>query len=293
MSIKCGNHGGIDIRHETVADVRACFASPNGVADFAPTTEGVRFPVADRLTDREEVFASNVAQDDEVWPWAKKSLANAHATSPVFRSPVRAEASATLENTERHHTPRPARRNEATEPMKGFVRLLLAERDWQSVDHQSFIAETAGDFLFDGRLSFDDAKRLIPALKELPKVGRAESEKTERSRPAQPWKVLSEQVPAGNYKVTAEDGKNHFYRVSVGQNGFYKIQERASEALHFVALVRYAGILQAILDAGVEAARLAYSQDQKRCWHCGLRLTDNTGNPHYGRGLGPHCGEEH
>jgi hypothetical protein len=44
MSIRCANHNGDPIYHETVADVRFCFT--NGpVADFDPTDSGVKFPI--------------------------------------------------------------------------------------------------------------------------------------------------------------------------------------------------------------------------------------------------------
>jgi hypothetical protein len=108
-------------------------------------------------------------------------------------------------------------------------------------------------------------------------------------------------VTDGNYAITDANGKNHFYRVSrregKGQYAgrtFINLQERASEDLFRVqgGWAVKARILDAIRTAGVEAAHLAYATLLKRCWHCHMALTDNT-QPHFSRGLGPYCGENH
>lgn len=45
MSIRCANHNGLPIYHETEADVQMCMEE-GPVADYAPVTEGIRFPIA-------------------------------------------------------------------------------------------------------------------------------------------------------------------------------------------------------------------------------------------------------
>lgn len=108
-------------------------------------------------------------------------------------------------------------------------------------------------------------------------------------------------VTDGNYAITDANGKNHFYRVSrregKGQYAgrtFINLQERASEELFRVqdGWAVKARILDAIRTAGVEASHLAYATLLSRCWHCHTALTDNT-QPHFARGLGPYCGENH
>lgn len=108
-------------------------------------------------------------------------------------------------------------------------------------------------------------------------------------------------ITDGNYAITDAEGKNRFYRISRKEGKgkyagrtFVNIQERASEELFPVRgpwTVR-ARILDAIRTAGVEAAHMAYATLLGRCWHCHMALTDNT-QPHFGRGLGPYCGENH
>jgi hypothetical protein len=312
MSIKCGNpkHGGVDIRHESVADVRACFSSPNGVADFAPSTEGIQFPVSERFATES---LAEINADQETWPWSYRKGKDKHAFDlgrryaetaaeigvevtawdeplrPIASSPFSPVESPRQQEVWAEFQERPAQKHSgyaATEAQISFIKVLLSERDWETGLDNDPIAQRVLDGL---PILKTDASSLIPALKALPK--RDHKPETHRTV-EQPWRELSREVPAGNYKITDPEGKNHFYRVSVGSQGFYKIQERASEELFFIPLVRYAGILQSILDAGTEAARLAYAKDQTRCWHCNTRLTDNTGNPHYVRGLGPKCGEE-
>lgn len=178
---------------------------------------------------------------------------------------------------------------EATPNQLDFMRILVDQREWSLKNVDGEVYETAMNLLADKWISFAEAGAFITAFKDLPKKGKPVAEFPAPTK-EQPWKTLSREVPAGNYKITDEAGKNHFYRVSVGQNDFYKVQERASEELHFVPLARYAGILRSILAAGVEVARLAYAMDQTRCWHCNTKLTDNT-QPHYARGLGPICGD--
>lgn len=182
---------------------------------------------------------------------------------------------------------------QATEAQERFVRILLEERDWDDRIHpQSANGEAISDLGNGETISFSAARTLIELLKTFPKAQDLTTPVVPSAKPSQPWKLLAEEVPAGNYCVEAEDGKRHFYRVSVSDKGFYKLQERASEELHFIPLGRYAGILKTIVEEGVEKARLAYSTHMKRCWKCGIKLTDNTGNPYYSQGLGPDCGAQ-
>jgi hypothetical protein len=331
MAIKCSN--GSKHTHQTVAESRACWGASLQIEDdrmevFAAnvaedvTPEAILVPAS---------TLAEINDEQKTWPWSyrkgkdkhpfdmgrryaetcaelgvpvrewdqpleDRETVAAHAPAEVWAEFQEPDAQPDYDTRweEGRTKPKAARSGGATEPMRKFLAVLLDERDWsRSIDPQSQNGETISDLGNGEWISFASAKLLIETLKRLPKHGA----KTEADEPKpaneQPWRKLSREVPAGNYKVTAEDGKNHFYRVSVGKNGFYKLQERASEELHFVSLNRYAGILKTILEAGVEAAHLAYAQDQSRCWHCNTKLTDNTGNPHYGRGLGPYCGEEH
>lgn len=301
--------------HETVNEARQCERTNGAIRNHLQTPDNRIQPVA----------------EDEVWPWAgdankggrpaAKPFEQRNRTKGDLNKPggfmplgvayayaLKGSAPAPVAEPEFIAPPAPActgRNSEptrraysgypATEAQVRFVKILLEERDWEHAIRPDSGNGEAIALLGEGEeISKQEASSLISTLKDLPKSQDLSAPEPKTSQKhSQPWKALAEKVPAGNYCVTDSDGKRHFYRVSVSDRGFYKVQERASEELHFVPLVRYAGILQSILDEGVEKARLAYSTHKKRCWHCGTRLTDNTGNPHYSRGLGPKCGDEH
>lgn len=187
-------------------------------------------------------------------------------------------------------TYRPTRKpGDATDKMVAFCRDLLTERDWEhAIRPESQNGETIA-LLAEGEYpTFASARLLIEFLKTLPKQAAPGAEA--KPNKEQPWKTLSKEVPAGYYGITDENGKNHFYRVSVGRNGFFKIQEQASADLYFVPLARYAGILKSILDFGLDRAGKFYATETSRCRKCNRVLTDNTGNPYFDLGYGPDCG---
>jgi hypothetical protein len=172
---------------------------------------------------------------------------------------------------------------QATGAQISFISTLLAERDWRNGLDNDPIAQRVLDGL---PILKSDASSLINALKALPKIQSAPA-KTDHE---QPWRRLSREVPAGYYAVQDSEGKNHFYRVSVGRNGFYKLQEQASDDLHHIPLNRYASILQSILDFGLDNAGKFYATERSACRKCNRTLTDNTGNPYFEMGYGPDCG---
>jgi hypothetical protein len=135
-------------------------------------------------------------------------------------------------------------------------------------------------------LTFEQAKHIIEALKDAPRVGQA----PEPQLPAaQPWKALAAQVPDGRYAVRYEGDKAHFYRVSRKANGFVKLQEQASDSWFEKRLAEYTKIFEAITKAGVENAGRLYGELIGECRRCGRALTDEH-NPYKGIGYGPDCG---
>jgi hypothetical protein len=254
MSIKCGNHKGIDIRHETVADVRFCYE--NGpVVDFAPTIEGVRCPIEG--TRAAEAFLTG----------ATAKLANGHATSPILAS-MRPWA----DSVERQATP----------AQLGFLASLGAERDLSGLSAEDFHSmELMASEIYP---SFTRASALITTLKAAPKAQRSGSQKSKA------WRKLAEAIPVGRYALLTGPGqdKTHFYRLSE-RNGFFKLQEQASDAWYEVELKNYETILQAIVDFGVEPAGVLYGELIGQCRRCGRALTDDN-NPYKAIGYGPDCG---
>ena len=321
-SIKCTN--GSQHTHASVAESRACWGASLQAQD--DRAEVFAANVRDEELAATLVPAESLAEinrDQETWPWTHRKGNDPHpmdlgrryvetlhetglkpdesvdAQTVVFSNGQALGTSDTTSQevweeftaTERYRpAARPAvRSNErgATDPMKNFVRILLAERDRTQLTDEALRAESIRADVTDCQeLSFSGARRLIEGLKLLPKKA-AEQPKGQKE---QPWKTLSRKVPAGYYATTDAEGKNHFYRVSVGRNDFYKIQEQASSDLFFIPLNRYAGILEAILDVGVVPARKAYADLQGRCGRCNRVLTDNTNNPYFGVGMGPDCG---
>ncbi len=301
MSIKCGNHNGIDIRHETVADVKACYASPGGVADFAPTTEGVRFPILPAGESLAEINA-----DQETWPWSHRKNKDQHPFDMGRRyAEAAAEIGAKVTPWDEPLQPRDASRanneevwaefqevplaqqgiatvDRATEAQMSFIGKLLAERMWEPFGMNGDLAES----VTQGKdITKREASALIGYLKDQPKT-----ERPTATPKRQPWRDLADKVPAGYYGFQDAEGKNRFYRVSVGRNGYYKLQEQASSDLFEVKLGAYAGILQGILDFSLAKAQAFYGSERGRCARCNRELTDNIGNPYFSMGLGPECG---
>jgi hypothetical protein len=273
MSVKCGNPKHTQpIYHESASEVRACFAGKL-TADGIDTTKVV---------------------DQETWPWVQP-VVERREYSPSARKPftmgyAAAEAAAdrrgSVEAPEfvppvEAPQPTPARESYATPAQEGFIGKLLAEREWEPFGEEGNLAESVSQ---GKSITKHEASVLIGWLKEQPKAAAKVAHKT------QPWRELAEKVPAGYYGVVDAERKNHFYRVSVGRNGFYKIQEQASEELHFVSLNRYEGILQHILDFGLDNAGKFYATEKGACRRCNRVLTDNTGNPYFEMGYGPECG---
>jgi hypothetical protein len=302
MSVKCGNpKHGKPIYHESASEVRACFADNL-------TADGIINPVENHFQaaiSSEWDYSPRTVQpvvDQETWPWTQPVIERREYSSsdrkPFTMGYAAAEAladrrpAADLENgpgwtgpsfIEPEPTP-PAAKNDplsdrATTRQMAFLSHLVAERDLEGLpsDWSQKVA--------DDRVSFAEAREMITALKLRPRKALAAN-----AHKPQPWRELSAKVPAGYYGTTDEAGKNHFYRVSVGRNDFYKVQEQASEELHFVPLNRYEGILRAILETGLEAAGLKYATERSRCYRCNRELTDNIGNPYFAQGLGPECG---
>jgi hypothetical protein len=275
-------------QHETVAQARHCEAA--NTSEVAAGAQAIR----DSQTP------------DETWPWAGKTETAARPAKLAYpaKKPISdkkfkplgvayAEALAVQNGSpfEPSFVAPPAAPEpqlpdfgyEATEKQIDFIQKLLAERDWETGLDNDPIAQRVANGL---PILRSDASSLITALKALPKRESAEP----KAHGEQPWRRLSRDVPAGYYAVRDENGKNHFYRVSVGRNDFYKVQEQASDELHFVSLNRYAGILQSILDFGLDNAGKFYATERNACRKCNRTLTDNTGNPYFAMGYGPDCG---
>jgi hypothetical protein len=163
----------------------------------------------------------------------------------------------------------------ATEKMQGYATSLRSTRE----GGEEFSA-------YPVELTFEQAKHIIEALKDAPRVGQA----PEPQLPAaQPWKALAAQVPDGRYAVRYEGDKAHFYRVSRKANGFVKLQEQASDSWFEKRLAEYTKIFEAITKAGVENAGRLYGELIGECRRCGRALTDEH-NPYKGIGYGPDCG---
>jgi hypothetical protein len=281
-------------RHETIAQARACEAGQH-----QQTPEEIR--------DSEPIDLNESKNAEGTWPWAgPKTVRPAKpaypATKPVSDKKFKplgvayAEALA-VRNGEPYEpafiAPEPVSESGctgyydvATFAQVNFIQKLMEERNWESgLDAGTDQFDWATDLAGGKAIGKHEASSLIGALKALPKRATEKSPAKE-----QPWRTLSREVPAGYYAVQDSEGKNHFYRVSVGRNGFFKLQEQASDDLHFIPLNRYAGILQSILDFGLDRAGKFYATERSACRKCNRTLTDNIGNPYFEMGYGPDCG---
>lgn len=104
-------------------------------------------------------------------------------------------------------------------------------------------------------------------------------------------------IPDGNYALDVPGDKIHFYRVSRkevqgSRGGTYmriKVQERASDELHYMPWVRQQRTMNAIREAGPKAAAHLFATKLERCYACGRSLTDEESRTAM---IGPDCRDQ-
>lgn len=207
--------------------------------------------------------------------------------------------------------------SQASPKMIGYVMVLLRQLD----EAHAPVAVTAREWWMDKAIVDEDSGRVVGStlsgnqvsdvitrLKGHLATAREAAQTVAVDVPAPVAPVTTskatydayDDITDGNYAITDAEGKNHFYRITrkdgKGKHAgrkFINVQQRVSDDLLRV----YGGwaVKRAILDkirkAGVAEAHLAYATLMDSCWNCNKSLTDNIGNPHKSRGLGPDCGE--
>jgi hypothetical protein len=92
------------------------------------------------------------------------------------------------------------------------------------------------------------------------------------------------------YYAIVTDGKTHFYRVSTyGPDNRRKMQEQASDALHYVRWPNALHIQDLIIEFGANKAQKLYADELGQCYICGRTLTDDESRA---RGIGPTCAKK-
>lgn len=321
MSVKCGNHKGADVRHETVADVRACYAVPTAPVEAGADMDAIHAeaikedglrgglwrrlgeavkalddqgPDAEVLTREGAVSVDHGGRNFSYNPFFKSAPAPQANDAEKTWSQIQNEKlagrrpnsySKTEANEQDESWPwannRPAGRSyPTTTAQDAYIGKLLAERDWKPFGDEGILAKRVSE---GWAITSREAALLIDWLKAQPKTRRAPLQTSA-------WRELAGQVPAGYYAYADESGKNHFFRVAIGRNGFFKIQEQASDDLHDVKFGAYPKVLKSILAIGLAEAGRRYATDRGKCYRCNRTLTDNVGNPYFAAGLGPECG---
>lgn len=153
----------------------------------------------------------------------------------------------------------------ASEKQVNFVKSLVEQKGAEAPDYDT--------------LTKSQASGLIEDLLNQPNAPKAEGEK--------------DNVPAGRYAITGEDGTTDFYRVDKPESGkwagwtFVKIQlggdyQRLSQA-------NQKSVLAKIEAAGPKEAAIRYGRELGHCAMCGSELT----NPDsIEAGIGPICAEK-
>ena len=99
-------------------------------------------------------------------------------------------------------------------------------------------------------------------------------------------------LPDGYYAIVT-DGKTHFYRMSTYKNRDgqerRKMQEQASDELHYVRWPNAIHIQDLINAAGVAESQKLYADELGQCYICGRTLTDDESRA---RGIGPTCAKK-
>lgn len=193
--------------------------------------------------------------------------------------------------------PRPGTRSAArvehpaTDRQIDYLKDLAAKRDYSkaSVDTKTIVEHVLGG----GALSYRNARRALDEMVIMPAKPREEQPSGEGGSVYVELAELLEKVPNGGYAVELE-GKTHFYVVKNAKTPagrkFRTVRERASDTLHKMYKNQQVAALRAVLEVGLEEARMTYSTRLGACWKCCRSLTDDTGNPYRVYGLGPDCG---
>lgn len=100
--------------------------------------------------------------------------------------------------------------------------------------------------------------------------------------------------PAGRYAIDpvnpSQKQQTHFYRIDAPEDGkwagYVFVKEQAGDELHPVKGMSATIIIDAIVEAGPEAAMLRYGKELGSCGHCGRTLTDAESRAY---GIGPVC----
>lgn len=119
----------------------------------------------------------------------------------------------------------------------------------------------------------------IDELKAMPVVTTA----TGPARPAQ-------EIPAGRYAVTGEEGQTVFVRIDRPTEGEWKgrtfVKVQAGSDLHRVSRSTSFALQNKILADGIKEAMLRYGREIGACGACGRTLTDEASRE---AGIGPVC----
>lgn len=180
-----------------------------------------------------------------------------------------------------------------TEPQRRFILALLDQHE-VAPEHADRlvkmlrISEDPEEF----GMSKATASKTIDWLKEQPAKARTQAPARESG-----ISKFRDDVPAGRYAVTGDDGTTDFYKVDRPDEGrwagyvFVKLliahggfgDDLAEQRLSMPAQIT---ILDRIADAGVAESMQRYGREIGRCGHCGRTLTDNESIE---RGIGPVC----
>lgn len=162
----------------------------------------------------------------------------------------------------------------ATERQIDFIRTLLSDRNVPAG------AKIAAEVWLESATprSMDEASKLITELKAYP-------------FPARPVYVPVDlpDVPVGSYAIDGSaDATNEimFVEVWVGRTGEVRVSQQVSDSRVTMPRNATAGILDRIMDAGVEASMARYGHEMGECGACHRKLTNDESRA---RGIGPVC----
>lgn len=162
MRIRCGNHDGLPIYHETAADVRFCFER-GPVADFDPTDSGVKFPVVGSKA-AEELARSDARAEMNADPGMETEVARYHRQQASLADGERAARSMTGQTYG-------GSRRVASEPMVKFVHGLATGKSMDEEVRTEALRRVEAHRRDDEPepMAFDFAKRFIDAYKNAAK----------------------------------------------------------------------------------------------------------------------------
>jgi Family of unknown function (DUF6011) len=176
-----------------------------------------------------------------------------------------------------------------TESQVKFMNDLLTRlAEFASAEAVEALRQSYRDMYTTRALTKERASQEIENLLELVRIGREHAAKMGQQVPAQ--KAMADGpialVPAGRYAITGTEGQTVFVHVVKFDSGAFIVNQQISDDVTRMPRGVARGVLQKIVDAGIEESSTRYGRELGVCGVCGRTLTNEDSRA---AGIGPVC----